>query len=131
MKARVYTKDDHAELARWWTHHNWPVVTDELLYGSTGFIVENEGRMICAGFYYPSLGHWGWLEYVVTNPDSGLKERAKAVDVLLERLKDFGQALGQKIFIATLKSTGLMKAYQKHGFVKGDSGMTNMIARVN
>lgn len=128
MRRREYkAEDDYKDLSEWWVAHKWPVVPQEML-PKMGMVVEDEGGVkCCAGFMYQTDSRLTWIEWVVSNPEVSLRKRVKAVDMLVGGLVELSKACGYKIRFSSLKSKGLIKIYEKHGFSQTDQGMTTMI----
>jgi len=116
-------------IAKWWAAHNWPVIPRHALPKHGAVIEGEDGEGICAGFIYRTDSAIAWVEFVVSNPKVTLRKRRDALDDLVGCLKQMGKALGHNMFFVSLASRGLMKIYAKHGFVRTDKTMTNMIAR--
>lgn len=131
MLFRTFNKEqDFPVFDEWWKKRGW-IMNPEVLPVGTGFVVENNGVPIAAGWVYLTNSPLAWLEYVVTNPEAGIKERGRCVDLLLSgiiaRIKEAGSF---KAVFTSLCSRGLMKAYERAGFTKADTGMTNMVLGV-
>lgn len=128
MDVRQFRVEDHKEIAEWWRKRKWDVIPLEAL-PVTGVVVFEDGKNICAGWLYTTGTAFGWLEWIVTNPEAGLKQRAEAVRKVIETLKGMALAHGVKIIFNSSKSRGLIKSMEKTGFYKTDTEMTNMVWR--
>lgn len=119
MNCRRALQTDYEEICRWWKAHGWSCVPIELL--PSGWVVEKDGKMLCAGFLYiASNAPVGYLEYIVSNPDNGLKENYKAIDYLMDEIVKFAKYSLVKAMFARVHQRGLEKLYNKHGFKSGD-----------
>lgn len=119
----------YEEICRWWESHGWPVLPLDHL--PIGYVVESKGRPVCAGFVYYTGTAFCLFEFIVARKDCGLKERAAALDVLISSVKLFAKQAGVKSIFMSMKHDGLIaKLCDKHGFVKSDEAMTNLIGRL-
>ena len=129
MYIREFTEVDHAQVAGWWLAHKWPVIPLPSLPKNGLIVVGDDGREVCAGFIYQTDSDIAWLEFIVSNPECSMRVRAKSLDTLIAGLKARAQELGHRCFFTSLSSKGLMKLYEKHGFQRTDTKMTNFIGR--
>ncbi len=124
MNCRRALNTDYEEICRWWTARGWGCIPIELL--PSGWVVEKDGKLLCAGFLYTaSNAPVGYLEYIVSNPDNGLKENYKALDYLMEEIVTFAKYSMIKAMFGRVKQRGLEKLYNKHGFKTCDT-LTDM-----
>lgn len=122
MSIRRFQPADHLILSQWWNAHGWTPVGLDML-PATGFIVDG----ICAGFLYRTDSAFGILDWVISNPSVDAAARAQALDELIAALVNEAKRFGQKAIFSSVGHPGLIGRYEKHGFVKSDTGMTNMI----
>lgn len=95
-----------------------------------GIVVEENGQKFCAGWVYVTDSKLGWLEWVVTNPESSIKRRKAGLEALVAEALKLATALGIENLFASVSNKNLIKLYLSQGFIKGDTGMTNLIARL-
>lgn len=119
---------DYAMVCEWWKGHGWPEIPSDAL-PKVGFIVSDEGKDICAGFLYLCESAWGWLEWVVTNPKGPILKRKAGLDVLVNHAVEMASRLGVKRILSSLQNENLISLYEKSGFKKMDTGMTNLLWR--
>lgn len=118
---------DYPDICEWWRGHGWAYVPAHLL-PRVGLIIESDdGQKLCAGFLYTAESSWGWLEWVVTNPQGPMRYRKDAVDLLVSSLVDIARASGMERIISSLHRKSLIRIFEKHGFRKGDVGATEMV----
>ena len=127
MDVRQFKVEDHQEIAEWWRKREWDVIPLEAL-PVTGVVFEGDTN-ICAAWLYTTGTAFGWLEWIVTNPEAGLKQRGEAVPKAIEALKGMALACGVKLIFNGSKSGGLIKSMEKQGFQKTDTEMTHMVWR--
>lgn len=129
MIARLFTESDYADAVSWWKHHGWePVRTEHL--PKTGFIIEDDTTKYCAGWIYLLSDKLAMIEFIVANPDTGLKSKYKALVMLVKTLLNAAKAAGFNSVFSTLKNRGLEKIYKKSGFVVTDTNVTHYIASI-
>lgn len=127
MNCRRAMQTDYDELCEWWVAHEWSPVPLEML--PTGWVIEKDDKLLAAGFLYiAGNAPVAYFEYVVTNPDNTRRESYKAVDLLFAEVMKFVEYNLIKVCFARIKSHGLQKMYEKHGFAKGDA-LTDMVWR--
>lgn len=121
---RVWDREtDYEELVRWWKSHGWDALPNEDL-PDTGFIA-NDTAFAC--LYIDIHGRFAMLEWLVTNPDSSARQCLKSINEVLDRCLDMCREIGVKRVYSVLKNENLEKLYQKHGFIKGDTQVCDMI----
>lgn len=126
MTIRPFTLEDYPTIHRWWVDHKWTPLPHDLL-PVHGFVVEENGVMILAGWLYQSDSKIGWLEWIISNPESTHEDRSSAIDLLINVVIYKAKELGMKALFSSLKHDGLMKKYLANGFVKTDENVTNFI----
>lgn len=121
---RVWDREqDYEMLAGWWKAHGWDALPC-IDIPDTGFIA-NENAFAC--LYIDIHGRFGLLEWLVTNPDCSARESLKAINEVLDRCLETAKEVGVKRLYSVLKNENLVKLYQKHGFIKGDTQVCDMI----
>lgn len=126
MNYRCVTSEDHFLLGIWWEANGWPKLPAHLM-SDFGLMIEEDGVPLAAGWLYLTTSKWAWLEFIVANPTAPLKDRAKAVDYLVERLVEESKGFGATAIFSSVARRSLVKLYEKHGFRVGDQNMTNMV----
>lgn len=131
LDIRILNDKDYDEiLVGWWKDWGWePPLKDFLPQeGSGGCIVFDEDKPICAGFIYATNSKVVWIDWIISNKNYREKpKRKEAINLLIETLTTVGKTLGGKYAYALLKHKGLIKNYEKFGYVKGDSYTGEMI----
>lgn len=117
---------DYADVSEWWKARGWPPVPTDLL-PTSGYVAQDAAHKYCAAFLYLTNSKFAMLEYMVSNPGAPMKAKRRAMDAMLDRIMVDARALGIKAIFTSLESQGLKKVYEKHGFVVGDVGMTNLV----
>jgi hypothetical protein len=129
MEVQFFDPSKHyVEVASWWSKRKWPIIPPDML-SKLGIVVQKDGENICAGWLYRTDSTVAWLEFIVANPGASGKMRYKALDLLIETLLGHAKNMGFEAVFSSLKHRGLMKKFEKAGFLPSDSGMTNMIRR--
>lgn len=118
---------DYAMLAAWWKEHGWPVIPKSSL-PPEGVLIRNEvGKPISAGFLYLSKADICWMEWIVSNPNARLRERALSLPLLVEELCFLAKEKGCRIVFVALKNAGLKAIVKAQGFAIGDLGSDHFI----
>lgn len=125
---RFNTAEHYDLICSWWAAHQWPKVPLDHLPG--GYVVVSRGKPVCAGFVYFTGTAFCLFEWIVASPESGLKERAQALDTLISGVKLICAQAGVKSVFMSMRHNGLIAKLEKHGFVRTDEGMTNLIGGV-
>ncbi len=126
MKSRRALTTDYEELCRWWKGHGWTPMPVHLL--PTGWIIEKDGKPLCAGFVYKAEGvPVAYFEYIVSNPDLKPIESYRAIDFLFEKVTEYLEFNMIQACFAKLNTKGLIKMYKRHNFIEGDTNMKDMV----
>lgn len=122
----MVTEEDYFLLKIWWEKHGWPALPEKFM-SKFGIMVEGNEVPLAAGWLYLTGSGWIWFDFIVSNPTAGLKDRTKALDYLVSVMVDQARAFGGGAIHSSLKSRGLIKLFEKYGFVQADKNMTNMV----
>jgi len=126
IQLRMFEERDYPIVCEWWLAHGWPLPPIESL-SEFGMIAYDEKYLLCVGWLYLTTGYWGWLEWIVVNPDAPMKRRQTGLKSLIARLLEEAKVFKIKAVHCSLKSPGLIRMHQKAGFLIGDTGMTNLV----
>lgn len=128
MTVTRFRDEDHAMIAEWWTRQGWPVIPLHLL-STTGYIIWDDETTtpLCAGWLYIQNSSWGLVEWIVSNPDAGIKKKAAAIRFLVSHLKEVGASVGNPILFTFTKQRGLRKTLERAGFKVSDENMTHLV----
>jgi N-acetylglutamate synthase-like GNAT family acetyltransferase len=121
---RVWDREaDYKTLAGWWRGHGWePLPAEDI--PDTGFIA-NDTAFGC--LYIDIHGRFAMMEWVVTDPDAPARMCLKSLNEVIDRLLGMAKEIGVKRVYSVLKHDKLAKLYEKHGFIKGDVQVQDMI----
>lgn len=123
-------RGDYQDACEWWREHGWtPCPADHL--SPTGLIVFDQCHKYCAGWLYVTSSGFAWFEFLVSNPQSPIKKRKRALELIVEHVLEVARGCGVKTVFTSLKNKNLEKLYQQKGFVVTDRGVTHLIARVS
>lgn len=135
LKARMLKHDDYDTLVKWWGYWRFPVPAREFLPedGTFGVILEDEsGLGYCAGFLYETNSDVAWMEYIVSNPEIKVKGLRKLMlELLIAELINLADDGGFQWIFTSLKHPSLMERYESQGFIKGSTGTTEMIKKID
>lgn len=126
MKAREFHSSDWEMVESWWLDHEWQGMKEAQL-AALGWVVESEEcTPVCAGWLYvdPPLC---WLEWIVSNPASRLRDRRPAIECLVGTAESAGKTLGAKVSCTALKAKSLIRLFGEMGWKAGDTGLTHMV----
>ena len=122
----MVTPDDYFLLSKWWVAHKWTPPKQNLL-SEFGLIAEKDGIPLAAGWLYLTTSKFGWLEFLVSNPDAPRKDMTIALKCLIERLLQEAKDFGVLSVFSSLNNKGLIRMYKKMGFKEAENNMTNMV----
>ena len=129
MQDRPWDRDkDYDTLVKWWTQWEFGIVPKDML-PVDGVIVLVDDKPICAaGIYlYPKTA-LALMEWVVTDKDSDLRKRHKALKMCIDSIMDLAKKRGAKLVYTMTKEEALQKRYQKyHNMVLTESNVKTFI----
>ena len=119
LKARLLTDADWGTLCKWW--ESWPkwvnppksFLPDN---GKGGFIVEKEGKPICAGFIYLTNSDAALLEWIVSDPEYRDKDRKDALELLITSAEEACKQLGKVHMFSIGRNKHLIETHKKLGW---------------
>lgn len=132
MESRAVKYSDYDKLKGWWDFWKFPAPAvaalpkydDEL---TTGLMVSSNGIDICAGFLYETNSALCWVEFIVSNPDSGKEERSEALSLLIDEFTEEAKRLGFGAIFASIKHPSLLNKYIKAGYTLGTKNTNELI----
>lgn len=130
MEVRYLNDADYSDtLVKWWESWGWTAPSRDMLpeNGTGGVMVSKEGIDICAGFVYFTNSTMAWVEYVVSNKDYRMSDRAEAIELLITTLSVIARDNGYKFVYASVKNKPLIHKYERCGFKIGDHDCQEMI----
>ena len=129
MQDRPWDRDtDYDTLVKWWTQWEFGIVPKDML-PQDGVIVSVDDKPICAaGIYlYPKTA-LALMEWVVTDKDSNLRKRHKALKMCIDSIMNLAKKRGAKLVYTMTKEEALQKRYQKyHDMVLTESDVKTFI----
>ena len=133
MHVRKYNKTDYSTLVSWWKQYqDWeksPV--PEAILPPYGAVIEIDNKPICAGFLYETKGNGcSWMEWIVADPKADKTARDESLDKLIDTILNHAKAEGYNFVFTSVMHPKLIERLDKHGFMKGDANMQNMIRKV-
>jgi hypothetical protein len=114
--------EHYAQIAPWWTGHNWPVIPMGFL-PATGFIVPG----VAVGFIYSTDSDVALMEWIVSNPKATPRDVVSALSAIIKSLKEAAKENGYTAIFSFIKNEGLKTLYQRNGFKVTDTGMTHVL----
>ena len=129
MQDRPWDRDkDYDTLVKWWTQWEFGIVPKDML-PEDGVIVSVDDKPICAaGIYlYPKTA-LALMEWVVTDKDSNVRKRHKALKICIDSIMNLAKKRGAKLVYTMTKEEALQKRYQKyHNMVLTESNVKTFI----
>ena len=129
MQDRPWDRDtDYDTLVKWWTQWEFGIVPKDML-PQDGVIVSVDDKPICAaGIYLYRKTALALMEWVVTDKDSNLRKRHKALKMCIDSIMDLAKKRGAKLVYTMTKEEALQKRYQKyHNMVLTESNVKTYI----
>jgi hypothetical protein len=123
---RHFIAQDHKTVATWWEGHGWQAIPLDAL-PARGLIVPE----LAAGFLYQTDSNIGIMEWIVSNPQATPRKAYEAIQDIVSGLHMMAKDMGCKSILTFARHRGLIRLYEKSGFVKTDENMTHMIMGVN
>lgn len=116
MKLRTLTEQDWDTLCNWW--EAWPkwvnppksFLPDN---GKGGFMVEKEGKPICAGFIYLTNSDAVLLEWIVSDPEYREDDRKDALELLITGAEAACKEIGKKYMFTIGRNKNLINTHKK------------------
>lgn len=130
MTSRVLKESDYETLVDWWKWWRFPVIDKSLLpnNGLGGFMVEENGLEIAAGFLYFTNSGFALCEFVVSNPNvKDRKLREDALVFLINEITAEAKNNGVRCLFTYIKNSNLEKKYLKSGYKLGTKGSNELI----
>lgn len=112
----------------WWEREGWPQLPLEVL-PKTGVVISVNGKPASMGWFYKTDSAFGYLEWIVANPDIRGEQRHAALNKLIEELLSRAKEAGFKLIFMSIENESLKKRLETMGFQATDKNMTNMIWR--
>lgn len=115
---------DYPGICEWWRHYGWRFVPLDAL-SESGWVVRDGDVTVAAVWLYFSNSSWFWFEFLVANPEVSNRRRFEAIELLIREAAAIAQARSLRIITAT-KQPGLIRLFEKHGFLINDTGMVTL-----
>jgi hypothetical protein len=118
--------EEHSQMINdWGKKHGFPLPPKEFL-SDIGLVVDDT----CAGFLYTSNSKIAWIEWVFSNPEKPIEERAKALDNLMKGLEQFAILQGSQVLLSAAGSDAYRSIVERNGFIQTDQNMTHHMKRI-
>lgn len=119
---------DYEMICGWWDKHGWSRIQPEQLPQS-GVVIE-DGNPIVACFLYNTDSTIGWIEWMVSDPDSNVHHRREAIMMAIKYLKAKAKELGLKHLFTSAHNKHLIEKFKESQFIITDENVTHMIGGV-
>jgi len=133
LNIRRLQEEDWDTLCRWW--EAWPkwvnppksFLPDN---GKGGFMVEKEGRPICAGFIYLTNSDAVLLEWIVSDPEYRDKDRKQAIELLITSAEEACKSLGKVHMFSIGRNRHLIETHKKLGWTVDEDPSHELIKNI-
>ncbi len=129
MQSRSWDRDkDYETLVKWWTQWEFGIVPKDML-PVDGVMVSKDDKPICAaGIYLYPKTSLALMEWVVSDKDSNLRERHKALKMCIDSIMNLAKERGAKLVYTMTKDEALHKRYTKyHNMVLTESNVKTFL----
>lgn len=118
-----YTINDYEQVANWWKKTGWDPLPSKYL--NDGVVVDD----VCAGFINIGTNTpMAFLWPIISNPNSGMKQRDKALDEVISGLVEIAEENGCHFIYAVTSESSLTKRYTKrHNMKLTNEGVMGLI----
>jgi len=130
VTCELFNAEKHYEIVgSWWTAAGWPVLPLSHL-SDIGQVISVDGVPAVCGWIFQTDSAWCLFEFVVANPEVRKAPRALAMSTLIGWAKAAAEDMGFKNVFSSISNPMLIKRYEREGFKVTDSGMTNLVYKV-
>lgn len=127
MKLRDYRDKDFEELTRWWDFWRWKDRVDPSILSDIGYVIEEDGLNLCAGWLYTTNSLIASMEFIVSNPFAPKDRVDLALDFLIECLSQRALKEGKRLVMTTINSPSLAKRVTSLGYVESGANLKQYI----
>lgn len=110
MMLREYLPEDYREISSWCCMRDLAPMPEWSL-PDTGVIVPN----VACGFLIYTSNHCGILDFFISNPHAGIKERRDAMDMIMEELMHCAKETNLKMVQAAIQLDATKELAAKFG----------------
>lgn len=121
---------DFPEICEWWRAYGWQAVPKSRL-PSVGFVTHEGELKTGAVWVYASDSKMLFMDFLVLNPKTVGKMKVETVELLVATCREYAKSLGADFIFTTTRSKGLIRQYEKNGFVVTEKEMTNLVMGVS
>lgn len=132
MNTRLYKAEDYPVIADWWHRHNQPPVPVHILPKCGVVVCGEDGVPIAATWLYQdnSVGV-AWMAWLVTDGKTTPFTVDKAVLMLVEAASTVARELNYGLLFTMTDRPGLGKWFERNGWARNHTGMTQYFKRLN
>jgi len=122
MQLRLYNAAaDYPLFCEWWKKHGWTPPPAEIL-PFRGVVAELDGRPVaCMWVYCDTAAAAALIEWAVADPANSPRVTVRALRKILDWLTGMLRREGMAHIIAATSVSGLLKLYERAGFIRGDT----------
>lgn len=116
MEVKEYSPLHYTLIQKWWFDWGWnPCPTPEML-STSGVVVFNDDVPLVSGFLYKTDSCIAWIEHIVSNKDADTKDRALAIEVLIETLTKKAKDAGFLAVLTSSEHQGLINSFLRRDY---------------
>ena len=126
IKVRPITDDDMVEISEWFVKRKWSKPPSGGMLPETGYVAEENGKMLSVGWLYVTNSSVGIIDWVATAPDVGILGLISIKPLLryIEEVTKGAEHQGVNNFLYFTSNEKLAKYIKKKcGFKIAESGM--------
>lgn len=118
---RKITREDYnCILLDWWKAWDFPAPALEYL--PVGYIINNNGVDVYAGFLYYTGTQIAWMEFVVSNRNASPELKKGCLEKLIDVISTIAKNEGVKVLFTSTVDMAFCNSLKKNDFVIGDVG---------
>jgi len=121
--------EEYVTVCSWWGKHGFPIVPPQSL-PSTGYMAFNKDYDICAGYLYLMReGNFGWMEFLVSNPDATKEIKADAFKELIDVITEIAKGMGVEVLLTSCDRSKqkLIDRITSNGFFDGGESVAHLM----
>lgn len=126
---RYFIEEDYPMIAGWWTAHEWPVLTEDML-PEIGFVAFIDRQPVAASWLVETNTNIAMHEWLVSNPEAKKRDIYEAINALIDTAEYMADKLGYTTLFSSISSRGLKRQFAKRNYIQ-DNNMTNFTKRLS
>lgn len=130
LLVETYKDSDYEEYKGLWEKQNANCPDKDVL-SKYGIKITLDGNMVCCGFLFDTGCSMCMFEWYIVNKDAPRNVRKDALNLLVEKVKEYAKLAGYRFIYTGVGSESFMKKLTDHGFtVNTPKKMVHMFYKV-